>query len=298
MPRIALAICFLAVPALAQPVLLGVTAGGDVYRIDALSGGATLVGSSGVGANAAASDASGRLFTGGGNADQIIEIDPATGAGSVWLTTTGRPAGYGIRGMAFDGAGGLFVILSQADTQAIDTLARIDLASGAYTVIGPTGRTDIQDLAIGPSGALYGVGILGGGELYQINTGTGVATVIGGGSLGNDTQALAFAADGSLFAARANLLRVDPSSAAATVVGATGVADFRGMAFVGATAACYANCDDSTTQPVLNVLDFNCFLNRFAAGEARANCDGSTTIPALNVLDFVCFLNRFAAGCP
>ena len=30
--------------------------------------------------------------------------------------------------------------------------------------------------------------------------------------------------------------------------------------------SCYANCDNSTTAPVLNVLDFSCFLNRFAAG--------------------------------
>ena len=29
-----------------------------------------------------------------------------------------------------------------------------------------------------------------------------------------------------------------------------------------------------------------------------ANCDGSTNAPVLNVNDFVCFNNRFAAGCP
>jgi hypothetical protein len=29
---------------------------------------------------------------------------------------------------------------------------------------------------------------------------------------------------------------------------------------------CYPNCDNSTVAPVLNVLDFSCFLNRFAAG--------------------------------
>jgi hypothetical protein len=62
-------------------------------------------------------------------------------------------------------------------------------------------------------------------------------------------------------------------------------------------AACYANCDGSTAAPVLNVNDFNCFLNRFAAGDSYANCDGSTAPPVLNVNDFNCFLNRFAAGC-
>jgi hypothetical protein len=64
------------------------------------------------------------------------------------------------------------------------------------------------------------------------------------------------------------------------------------------TPVCYANCDGSTAPPVLNVLDFNCFLNRFTAGNAYANCDGSTTPPVLNVLDFNCFLSRFVAGCP
>jgi hypothetical protein len=63
-------------------------------------------------------------------------------------------------------------------------------------------------------------------------------------------------------------------------------------------STCYPNCDASTTPPILNVLDFNCFLNRFSSGNAYANCDGSTIAPVLNVLDFNCFLNRFAAGCP
>jgi hypothetical protein len=61
--------------------------------------------------------------------------------------------------------------------------------------------------------------------------------------------------------------------------------------------ACYANCDGSTTEPVLNVADFSCFLSKFAAGDPYANCDGSTTEPVLNVADFSCFLGKFAAGC-
>jgi hypothetical protein len=89
-----------------------------------------------------------------------------------------------------------------------------------------------------------------------------------------------------------------------TTCGATQTADFNfgrllaNAMGAGATGGCYANCDGSTTAPVLNVLDFNCFLNRFSAGNPYANCDGSTTAPVLNVLDFNCFLNRFSAGCP
>jgi hypothetical protein len=60
---------------------------------------------------------------------------------------------------------------------------------------------------------------------------------------------------------------------------------------------CYPNCDGSTAAPILNVLDFNCFLNRFAAGDPYANCDNSLQPPMLNVLDFNCFLNRFVSDC-
>jgi hypothetical protein len=74
--------------------------------------------------------------------------------------------------------------------------------------------------------------------------------------------------------------------------------ELTGTCFVGGGQVCYANCDGSTVDPVLNVLDFNCFLNRFSAGASYANCDGSTVDPVLNVLDFNCFLNRFSAGCP
>jgi hypothetical protein len=70
------------------------------------------------------------------------------------------------------------------------------------------------------------------------------------------------------------------------------------VSFVLNGAACYPNCDFSTAPPALNVLDFNCFLNRFIAGDSYANCDQSTSPPALNVLDFNCFVNRFVAGCP
>jgi hypothetical protein len=70
------------------------------------------------------------------------------------------------------------------------------------------------------------------------------------------------------------------------------------LTFVMTPVTCYANCDNSTAPPVLNVNDFSCFLNRFAAGDSTANCDQSTTAPVLNVNDFSCFLNRYAAGCP
>jgi hypothetical protein len=69
-------------------------------------------------------------------------------------------------------------------------------------------------------------------------------------------------------------------------------------AYIGVQSACYANCDNSTLAPILNVNDFICFQAKFAAGDAYANCDQSTMPPILNVNDYICFQAKFAAGCP
>lgn len=70
---------------------------------------------------------------------------------------------------------------------------------------------------------------------------------------------------------------------------------------------CWANCDGSSIAPMLNIDDFSCYINAFAAAQGLpaheqqkhyANCDGSTIPPVLNVDDFTCFINRFAGGCP
>ncbi len=61
---------------------------------------------------------------------------------------------------------------------------------------------------------------------------------------------------------------------------------------------CYANCDLSTTPPILSINDFQCFIHAFATASPYANCDRSSSAPVLNVNDFQCFLNAFAVGCP
>jgi hypothetical protein len=55
---------------------------------------------------------------------------------------------------------------------------------------------------------------------------------------------------------------------------------------------CYADCDESGG---LDLFDFLCFQNLFAAGGPEADCDGSGE---LDFFDFLCFQNAFAAGCP
>jgi uncharacterized membrane protein len=83
-----------------------------------------------------------------------------------------------------------------------------------------------------------------------------------------------------------------------TIVGFGSDPQGRTQAFLARIGApCYPNCDNSTTPPALNVLDFNCFLNLFVSGDTRANCDESTGPPTLNILDLNCFIARFTNGC-
>jgi hypothetical protein len=88
---------------------------------------------------------------------------------------------------------------------------------------------------------------------------------------------------------------VDDPQTPDTGAGAAPIVDRGALEFQG--SPCYANCDTSTAEPLLNINDFVCFANRFAAGDPYANCDGSTAEPVLNINDFVCFVGKFAAGC-
>jgi hypothetical protein len=77
--------------------------------------------------------------------------------------------------------------------------------------------------------------------------------------------------------------------------GSGGQSAMRGLVEIG--PVCYPNCDGSTVAPALNIADFTCFLQKFAAGDWCTNCDGSTAGPVLTIADFTCYLQRFAAGC-
>jgi hypothetical protein len=102
---------------------------------------------------------------------------------------------------------------------------------------------------------------------------------------------------GLLFQGAANVMSNANSTDYALTTGAAILTNNAGQSAPIPGASCYPNCDGSTTSPLLNVQDFTCFLQRYAAGESYANCDNSTTAPVLNVQDFTCFLQSYAAGC-
>lgn len=64
----------------------------------------------------------------------------------------------------------------------------------------------------------------------------------------------------------------------------------RGMFMV--RMECAADCDANGT---LNVFDYICFGNDYAAGGVYSDCDGNSVH---NVFDYICYGNLYAGGCP
>jgi hypothetical protein len=136
--------------------------------------------------------------------------------------------------------------------------------------------------------ALYVGGSFSGAGLSNLARWMGSAWSSAG--LGTDGLVTALAAWPAVGSAPGALFAVGSFSSAG------GVSSGNVARLVGCSS-CYANCDGSIVPPVLNVNDFICFQQRFAAGAAYANCDGSTIPPVLNVNDFICFQQHFATGC-
>ena len=290
-----------AATAQSPPVELhGVRASGDWVRFDLNTGAAHTIASSGIlpahGCSASVSDGGQSaspqgaigLTGSGANANRIYTLPLGSATVRYETVVTGLPAGYTMA------CGPSYILLVSVDPAGPEMLAQVE-TSGALTVIGPTGRTDLTAFASFGT-QLFAIGTDNGGALYSIAPATGAATLIGGqGTFGPDTRALTAMPDGSLMAAGSGLRSVNAATGAATLIGPTGFTDI--VALTSATDQCYANCDGGGIPP-LNVADFTCFLFRFAAGEYYANCDRSTTSPTLNVADFTCFLQRYAGACP
>jgi DNA-binding beta-propeller fold protein YncE len=164
-----------------------------------------------------------------------------------------------------------------------------------------------QGMAFGPDGHLY-VALYGYDQVWQLNRQTGepMATIsvlrptlglLLGGPMG-----LAWGPDGNLYVAnyldhQVAVINGQTLTLERVLTQSPMLQNPTHLVFMPAPV-CYANCDGSAAPPALNVGDFTCFLQRFAAGESYANCDNSTVPPVLNVGDFTCFLQSFAAGCP
>ena len=115
-------------------------------------------------------------------------------------------------------------------------LIRIDLATGAGTLIGPTGIVGgtsdrgVPALAIRSNGVMYAADIGSPSNLYRLDAKSGAPTLIGPTGL-TSIPAMVFGGFGILYVADAagNLHTMDPTTATPTLVGATGLT-IRGLA--------------------------------------------------------------------
>ncbi|MEX2217341.1 MAG: S8 family serine peptidase [Phycisphaerales bacterium] len=180
---------------------------------------------------------------------------------------------------------------------------------GTTTFVGEfvTFTSDPELVAAGALGNILDVSAANPTASLRFNFDVESVTCIYGGNIGGITIEARNAANAvvdTFTQADTNTAPAGPVTLAAPGIRSIQWIDTTGGAFAGidnirirATSGCYANCDNSTTPPILNVADFGCFLTKYAAGDSYANCDGSTTAPVLNVADFGCFLTRYAAGC-
>ena len=150
---------------------------------------------------------------------------------------------------------------------AYDSLRGITTLFGGLTITGPSGdtwewdgTTWVQRAVNGPT-ARYA-------HAMDFDTARGVTVLFGG--INGPANAETWEWSGTIWTQRSisgpsarsgHAMAYDAARAETVLFGGFGNGDNWKL-----RALCYANCDGSTTPPVLNVLDFTCFLNKFAAG--------------------------------
>ncbi len=95
-------------------------------------------------------------------------------------------------------------------------LAKIDVLTGATTLVGNTGR-QMFDIAFNASGQLFGID---GTSLYSINSSTASAMLIGSTGSSSNINSLVFGSDGSLYGASNGLYKLNTITGAGSQIGA------------------------------------------------------------------------------
>ena len=145
-----------------------------------------------------------------GGPGNLFVIDPASGAvmRNVGPLNDADGVNYPITGLAFHPT--TKVLYGSTGNNPAETASRlvtIDPATALVTVIGNfnpgnpgTRDATMADIAFDPTGNLFGVGTVGGPQLYSIDIATAQATLIGSSGLTSTTGGgLAIAADGTFY---------------------------------------------------------------------------------------------------
>jgi len=174
--------------------------------------------------------------------DDLVTINPITGAGTVGptITGTGLSASDPIYSIAWDPVTGiLYGNTSKGAGATADTLYSINPTTGAAALIGQIGINDIYALGFGQDGTLWGVeNADDNGGLVDINLTTGTGTLTGDTGVQGIFDIASDPSGSGFYAGESNtfaLYKLNVSNATATEVGSyQSVANIAGLAFLGA----------------------------------------------------------------
>ncbi len=241
---------------------------------------------------------------------QLHELDPQTGAMLSFVPVFGHQSLFG--GLAVDAAENLYSIDGFND-EFDDRTFRIDIATGAGTVVGPTGfNWNFRTVVVNPvDDVLYGASDNPIGGVYTINKTTGVATHVAGfsGSTQLDQMtAMAINAQGQAFITDiqdTSLFSVNLQTGVLTFIGNIGGSGdwFTDLAFDAAgvlwgprqNGGVYT-IDTTTAVPTFR---FNgAYTGIVFVGGAPPCYPDCNAVGGLTIADFACFQTRFVAGDP
>ncbi|HYE03412.1 MAG TPA: hypothetical protein VD963_09280 [Phycisphaerales bacterium] len=227
-------------PALAGiPDIYGITFSGALIGIDASTGAATLIGTTGLfNCESLERDpATGHLLAIASHSPsfggrRLYRINPVT-AVPTFIGDSGFPW---VEALAYNaGTGVMYASVSPGNDVTAEQLATINITTGDATTIATTNMGDIDAMACSPSGVLY-ASHLGSGVFGAMDPATGqVASPMPGVPL---LAALDFAPDGTLFASKlgsfegtgpSSLYIIDPATGAGTLVGSMGFSHVSGL---------------------------------------------------------------------
>jgi hypothetical protein len=225
-----------------SPELLALTQDGRLLALDPHSGAGIVLGATGLqNAMALERSAAGPLYA-VARGNELHRIDPSTYA----PTLVGAIGSYPlVSALALSADGSVLYAAASADGDGrAERLVQIDPASATATEIGlfGAGYQDVHALALSPSGTLYAFHPTDRSpELYGIPAAFGVVdpatgAVTSSTSLGGDPIGADFDPSGRLYAtdfspvAPSQLVRIDPATGSATVLGSIGLGPVTGLA--------------------------------------------------------------------
>ena len=149
----------------------------SVYRVDPVTAAATLVGVIGVaGVNALGFNSTGALYAATLNGE-LLTIDKTTGIGTI-VGHFGEGIYYSSGDIVFNSRDELYAVIKGKPSKS-DRLAKVNLATGAATIIGSIGYESVWGLTVDPQDNLYGGVSLLEPLLIAINKATGAGSLIG-----------------------------------------------------------------------------------------------------------------------